>query len=60
MSGLTLGATLMVVATVGLMFSSTRQLGLLCLAALCVWHPWVMVALLLIGGGAFVFWNQRK
>ena len=50
----------MVVATVGLMFSSTRQLGLLCLAALCVWHPWVMVALLLIGGGAFVFWNHRK
>lgn len=60
MSRLSLAASLAVVASVGLMFSSTRQLGLLCLAVLCVLYPWVMVALLLIGGGAFVFWNHRK
>lgn len=60
MSRLTLAASLAAVASVGLMFSSTRQLGLLCLALLCVLYPWPVSALLLIGGGAFVFLSYRK
>ena len=60
MSRLELAASLAVVTVVGMMFSSTRQLGLLCLAVLCVLYPWPMAALLLMGGGAFLFLTYRK
>ena len=51
---------LTVVAVVGMMFSSTRQLGLLGLAVLCLLYPWPVVALLLIGGGALLFYQMRS
>ena len=52
---------LVVVAGLGLVWPTTRQLGLLCTFILCILYPPVLVvAFALIGGGAFLCFNQRK
>ena len=53
---------LVVVACLGLLWPTTRQLGLLCAFGLCIILPvsLVVVALVLIGLGAFVYFKQRK
>jgi len=52
---------LVVVGCLGLMHPTSRQLGMLCVFVLCILYPPVLVvALVLIGGGAFLYFNQRK
>jgi hypothetical protein len=46
--------TLVVVAAVGLMFASTRQLGLLSVGLLCLIAPVLVVLLALIGLGLYL------
>ena len=55
-----LTAALTVVAVMGLTFPSTRHLGLLSLAVLCVMYPLTVLALLVLTGGVFLFMNHRK
>jgi hypothetical protein len=49
---------LVVVALLGLSFSSTRSIGLLSTATLCFLYP-VPVALALIGGGAIFYFCKK-
>ena len=51
---------LVVVAGLGLLFSTTRQLGLLCVFVLCILYPVLIVALVLVGGSVFVYLKLRK
>ena len=55
---LDLTLALVVVAALGLSFSTTRQTGILSIALLCFIHPALVVVLILIGGG--VYFYQRK
>ncbi|SFC17489.1 hypothetical protein SAMN05216344_110120 [Polaromonas sp. OV174] len=56
---LDLTVVLMVVAALGLMFSSTRQLGILSMAVLCFLYPVPVIAVLLIAGGIVIFNRYR-
>jgi len=49
---------LVVVACLGLVWPTTRQLGLLCVFVLSVIHPVLVLALIPILGGAFLFINR--
>ncbi len=56
MSSLTLA--LLVVAALGMSFSSTRQIGILSTAILCFLHPAIVILLILIAGS--VYFLTRK
>jgi len=55
---LDLTLALVVVAALGLSFSSTRQIGILSTAILCFLYPALVVVLILVGGG--IYFYQRK
>lgn len=55
MSSVTLA--LLVVAALGLTFSSTRQIGILSVAILCFIHP-VVVVFLMAGAGVYFYYRQ--
>ena len=55
---LDLTLALVVVAALGLSFSTTRQIGILSVALLCFLYPALVLVLILIGGG--VYFYQRK
>ena len=50
---------LLVVAALGLSFSTTRQIGILSIALLCFIYPALVLLLILIGGGVFFYQRQR-
>ena len=50
---------LLVVAALGLSFSTTRQIGILSIALLCFIYPALVLVLILIGGGVFFYQRQR-
>ena len=52
---LDLTLALVVVAALGLCFSTTRQIGILSVAALCFIYPALVIVLILIGGGVFFY-----
>lgn len=56
---LDLTLALVVVAVLGLCFSSTRQIGILSIAVLCFVYPALVIVLILIGGSAFFYLRQR-
>ena len=51
---------LAVVAVIGMAFPTTRHLGLLSLAVLCVMYPLAVLTLLAITGGAVLFWIYKR
>ncbi len=55
---LDLTLALVVVAALGLSFSSTRQIGILGMAILCFIHPALVIVLILMGGGIY-FYNRK-
>ena len=46
---------LVVVAALGLSFSTTRQIGILSVALLCFLYPALVIVLILIGGGIYIY-----
>ena len=52
---LDLTLALVVVAALGLSFSTTRQIGILSVAVLCFIHPALVLVLILVGGGVFLY-----
>ena len=45
---------LMVVSVIGMLFPNTRQIGLLCLAVLCLLSPVLVVLLVLVGASGYL------
>lgn len=37
------------------MFSTTRRIGILCLAGLILLHPWILLVFLAVGGAVIYF-----
>jgi hypothetical protein len=56
---LDLTLALVVVAALGLSFSTTRQIGILSVAVLCFLYPALVVVLIFVGGGIY-FFHTRK
>ena len=56
---LDLTLVLLVVAALGLSFSTTRQIGILSIALLRFLHPALVLVLILIGSGVFFYQRQR-
>ncbi|MFZ2218866.1 MAG: hypothetical protein WAV85_09310 [Rhodoferax sp.] len=55
---LDLTLALVVVAALGLSFSTTRQIGILSVAVLCFIYPALVIVLILIGGGVYFYRNR--
>jgi uncharacterized SAM-binding protein YcdF (DUF218 family) len=56
---LDLTLALLVVAALGLSFSTTRQTGILSVALLCFIYPALVLVLILVGGGVYFHQRQR-
>ena len=56
---LDLTLALVVVAALGLSFSTTRQIGILSIAVLCFLYPALVIALILMGGGIYLFFHKE-
>lgn len=56
---LDLTLALVVVAALGLSFSSTRQIGILSTAILCFLYPALVIVLMVVGGGIYFYHRQR-
>lgn len=52
---LALTCALAAAAVGGLMFSTTRRIGILCLAGLILLHPWILLVFLAVGGAVIYF-----
>jgi hypothetical protein len=57
---LDLTLALVVVAALGLSFSTTRQIGILSVAVLCFLYPALVVVLIFVGGYFFHTINRKS
>ena len=54
-----LTTALVTVAVLGLLFSSTRKLGIVATGLLCVFYPLFVIVLLLIAGALYLFITRK-
>jgi hypothetical protein len=57
---LSMTLAVVVVAVLGMAFSSTRNVGLLATALLCFMYPVLVIVLVLMGGGVFIYQRRSK